>query len=346
MEDGGGLPVVAAPPAQDVSAFVAQAVAAAFGAVAVCVEVVLRAASRAGGPGPAEPGALTAAKPVNVTTLTDATLGLGWTVVRMGGGVAGAVGRVGGTVVRPVAGVVVSPPLVPRALWPSTVVARMSGSWRAQRPDSVAALGRWSQSVAPDAVDLAFELVDVDRVAGAVVDRMDVPAVVDRVLDRLDLDHTVSVVLARLDLDAVVTTALADLDLDRVVGDAVARVDIATLVEQVIAEIDLTALVTQRVDLRAVVDDVLDQLDLTQLVMDRVDLAAVAERVIDDIDLPEIIRESTGSIAYETVRGIRLQSVDADRAVERVVDRILLRRRGRRTQAPQDPDRNPDGDPT
>ena len=114
--------------------------------------------------------------------------------------------------------------------------------------------------------------------------------------------------------------------------------DIATLVEQVIAEIDLTALVTQRVDLRAVVDDVLDQLDLTQLVMDRVDLAAVAERVIDDIDLPEIIRESTGSIAYETVRGIRLQSVDADRAVERVVDRILLRRRGRRTQAPQDPD--------
>jgi hypothetical protein len=348
MEDGGALPVVAAPPAQDVSAFVAQAVAAAFGVAAVCVEVVLRAASRSGDPRPgdprsaehrpAEPGALVAAKPVNVTALTDATLGAGWTVVRMGAGVAGAVGRVGGTVVRPVAGVVASPPLVPRALWPSTVVARMSGSWRAQRPESVATLGRWSQSVAPDVVDLAFELVDVDRVAGAVIDRMDVPAVVDRVLDRLDLDRIVAGVLARLDLDAVVTAALADLDLDRVVGDAVARVDVATLVEQVIAEIDLTALVTERVDLGAVIDDALDQLDLTSLVMERVDLATVAEKVIGDIDLPEIIRESTGSIAYETVRGIRLQSVDADRAVERVVDRILLRRRARRTKAPQDPD--------
>jgi hypothetical protein len=339
MEDGDGLPVVAAAPAQDVSAFVAQTVAAAFGVVAVCVELVLRAASRAAGPDPVgtDPGAVTAAKPVNVTTLTDATLGVGWTVVRIGGSVVTVAGRVGGTVVRPVVGVVASPPLLPRSVWPSTVVDQVSRSWRAQRPDSVAALGRMSRSVAPDAVDLAFELVDVDRVAGAVVDRLDVPAVVDRVLDRLDLDRIVAGVLARLDLDAVVSTALADLDLDRVVGDAVARVDIATLVEQVIAEIDLTALVTDRVDLGAVVDDALDQLDLTQLVMQRVDLATVAERVIDDIDLPEIIRESTGSIAYETVRGIRLQSVDADRAVERIVDRILLRRRARRTKAPQAP---------
>jgi hypothetical protein len=334
MEDGGGLPVVAAPPAQDVTAFAAQTVAAAFGVVAVCVELVLRAASRAAAPVPGGPGAVTAAPPVNVTTLTDATLGLGWTVVRLGGSVATTAGRVGGTVVRPVAGVVSSPPLVPRTLWPSTVVERVSATWRTQRPDTVAALGRFSQSVAPDAVDLAFELVDVDRVAGAVVDRLDVPAVVDRVLDRLDLDRIVASVLSRLDLDTVVTTALADLDLDRVVGDAVARVDVATLVEQVIAEIDLTALVTDRVDLGVVVDDALDQLDLTQLVMDRVDLASVAEKVIDDIDLPEIIRESTGSIAYETVRGIRLQSVDADRAVERIVDRVLLRRRARRTKAP------------
>jgi SAM-dependent methyltransferase len=157
-----------------------------------------------------------------------------------------------------------------------------------------------------------------------------------RVLDLGSGEGWVATALARLDLDVVVAAALADVDLDRIVGDAVARVDIATLVEQVLAEIDLTTLVTDRVDLGRVVDDVLDQIDLTALVMQRVDLAAVAERVIDDIDLPEIIRESTGSIAYETVRGIRLQSVDADRAIERVVDRILLRRRGRRTRAPED----------
>jgi hypothetical protein len=332
MEDDAGLPVVAAAPAQDVSAFVAQTVVAAFGVVAVCLELVLRAASRAAGAAaPAQPGDVTAASPVNVTSLTDATLGAGWAVVRFGGTVVSTAGRLGGTVVGPVVQVVASPPLVPRSMWPSTLVDQMSSSWRDQRPRSVQALGRWSQSVAPDTVDLAFELVDVDRVAGAVVDRLDVPAVVDRVLDRLDLDRIVASVLARLDLDAVVSGALADLDLD-----AVARVDVATLVEQVIAEIDLTQLVVDRVDLGVVVDDALDQIDLTQLVMDRVDLATVAERVIDDIDLPEIIRESTGSIAYETVRGIRLQSVDADRAVERIVDRVLLRRKARRTKAPRD----------
>ena len=69
------------------------------------------------------------------------------------------------------------------------------------------ALGRWSQSVAPDAVDLAFELVDVDRVAAAVVDRLDIAAVVDQVLDRLDLDQIVATALARLDLDVVVAAA-------------------------------------------------------------------------------------------------------------------------------------------
>ena len=41
-----------------------------------------------------------------------------------------------------------------------------------------------------------------------------------------------------------------------------------------------------------------------------------------------------GRLASETVRGIRLQSIDADRAVSRFVDRLLLRRGARRTVAP------------
>ncbi len=335
------LPVVAAPPAQEVGAFVTQVVAAAFGVAAVCVELVLRAASRAADDSqPVTPTGgtteVSATAAPTVGSLADATLGLGWAAARAGGAIVTVVGRVGGTVARPVVAVVAAPPLVPRAVQPGTLVENLTRSWRDQRPGTVESLGRWSQSAAPDVVDLVFEMVDVDRVAAAVVDRLDVPAIVDQVLDRLDLDRIVATALARLDLDKVVAAALADVDLDRIVGDAVARVDVATLVEQVLAEIDLTTLVTERVDLGVVVDDALNQLDLTALVMQRVDLGVVAERVIDEVDLPEIIRESTGSIAYETVKGIRLQSVDADRAIERIVDKVLLRRRGRRTQAPVD----------
>jgi hypothetical protein len=63
----------------------------------------------------------------------------------------------------------------------------------------------------------------------------------------------------------------------------------------------------------------------------------VAEYVVDEIDLPEIIRDSTGSVASETVRTVRMQGVDADRTVARIVDRIMLRRRQRRTDAPGAP---------
>jgi hypothetical protein len=68
---------------------------------------------------------------------------------------------------------------------------------------------------------------------------------------------------------------------------------------------------------------------LVNAVLARIDLVGIAEEVIDAVDLPEIIRESTGSMASETVRGARMQGIHADEAVGRAVDRILLRR-GRR----------------
>jgi hypothetical protein len=55
------------------------------------------------------------------------------------------------------------------------------------------------------------------------------------------------------------------------------------------------------------------------------DLIALANEIIDGVDLPEIIRESTGSMASETVQGVRMQSIGADQAVSRAVDRLLLR---------------------
>ncbi|SES17309.1 hypothetical protein SAMN05216199_2326, partial [Pedococcus cremeus] len=135
----------------------------------------------------------------------------------------------------------------------------------------------------------------------------------------------------RVDLNAIA----ADLDIDAILN-----------------RLDLTELVQERVDLDAVaakldVEAVLDRLDLTAIVMNRVDLdvlvnavlaridlVGLAEEVIDAVDLPEIIRESTGSMASDTVRGARMQGIHADEAVSRAVDRILLRRNRRHPGAP------------
>jgi hypothetical protein len=96
---------------------------------------------------------------------------------------------------------------------------------------------------------------------------------------------------------------------------------------------NLTDVVLQRVDLNRIVAAV--NIDA---VIDRIDLVGIAQEVIDEIDLPEIIRESTGSMASETVRGVRMQGIAGDEALGRVVDRILLRRRERKTQARGVPD--------
>ena len=78
------------------------------------------------------------------------------------------------------------------------------------------------------------------------------------------------------------------------------------------------------------VDGVLDRLDLTALILHRgrparlmdavlaeLDLAALAQEVIDAVDLPEIIRESSGAMASDTVRGARVRSIAADDALGR-----------------------------
>jgi hypothetical protein len=151
--------------------------------------------------------------------------------------------------------------------------------------------------------------VDLD----AVVDTVDV----DRVATRLDLDA----VLDRIDLNAIVR--------DRVDVDGIVRtVDI----DAVLDRIDLNAIVRDRLDLDAIaraidIDAVAARVDL-DAVIERLDLPALAQDVIDEIDLPVIIRESSGSIASETVRGVRMHSIDADEAVHRALDRVLHHRRG------------------
>ncbi|MCW2522525.1 MAG: hypothetical protein JWO63_860 [Frankiales bacterium] len=90
--------------------------------------------------------------------------------------------------------------------------------------------------------------------------------------------------------------------------------------------------------LPVIIDRALDRVDVTQLVLDhvqleriiaRLDVVGIAREVIDELDLPEIIRESSSSMASETVVGVRLRGVEADERVGRILDRVLLRRNSR-----------------
>jgi hypothetical protein len=141
------------------------------------------------------------------------------------------------------------------------------------------------------------ERIQSERAAGLFADAV-VPQLVDALIDRLDLTD---LVLERVDLRAVISS----IDIDEIVG----RVDVTAIVDG----LDIDA-VAARVDVQKIVD--------------RLDLVAIAEGVVEELDLPAIIRGSTETMAAETVDGVRVQSMHADRFVARVVDRALLRRNG------------------
>ena len=181
---------------------------------------------------------------------------------------------------------------------------------------------------------LAGELIDtvqVDPLVAQVVARVDTVGAVGRVMDDLPTDQLVTAVLAHLDLEAIIAAALEQVDLT---GLVVQQVDLGALVSAALDQVDLTEVVVERVDMATVINDALDQVDLTSIVMQRVDLPLVANTVIEEIDLAGTIRDSTGSVGTEAVKGMRMNSVDADRAVARLVDRLTRRRKERRLDAP------------
>jgi hypothetical protein len=159
------------------------------------------------------------------------------------------------------------------------------------------------------------------------------PVIVERMVSRLDLT---SIVTRHVDIDEVVKAvdldaAVADVDLDAVVQ----RIDL----DAVVRRIDLDAAV-RRVDLDAAVagvdiDAIAGRLDI-DAVIDRVDLVTMVEEVIAAIDLPAIIRDSSGSMASETLRSARMAGISSDDAVGRTLERHLFRRR--RPTRPDGPD--------
>jgi hypothetical protein len=245
--------------------------------------------------------------------------------------------RAGHVVVRgagPGVRLLLDPPLVPPSRRPVRLVEALARRGRAERAAAFRRLDRLVAARVPALVDHVAVLVPLTEL---VRQHIDIDALVasvdlDAAVARVDLDAAV----ARVDLDA----AVAGVDIDAIVRTvdldaAVAGVDLDAIaarldIEAVLDRIDLTDLVMKRVDLDAIVrsvdlDAAVAGVDL-DAILARVDLEALANDVIAAIDLPEIIRESSGSLTSETVRNVRMHSIDADRAVDKVIERLRVRR--------------------
>ena len=245
----------------------------------------------------------------------------------------------------PVGRLVMHPPLVNESLHPARVVEAFADRGYLARTSANTDLNRIIAAVVPPVVEevldsldltaLVQERVDIDALVStvdiaAVVDRMDIDAIVRQV----DVDG----MLRQVDIDAIVSKVDIDAIVRQVDIDAIARqVDVDAIVSQV--DIDAIA---RRIDVDAIVeridvDAIVSQVDVDTIVR-RLDLVALAEEVVNGIDLPEIIRESTGSMASDVVRDARMQSIEADVTIARIVDRIIRRRRARLTDAPGEPE--------
>jgi hypothetical protein len=223
----------------------------------------------------------------------------------------------------------------------AAVADRVRGPLRVLARPAVA-VTRGSVAVARHHLDLdgwaARGLAEQRRAREAAVRavRALIAGLITAVLDQIDLDDLV----ARVDLDQVV----ARIDLDRIVGrinpnQIAARIDLGEIVDRVDVDaiakrIELDAVV-QRIDLDAIVgridlDAIVARVDI-DAILARVDLPGLTEQVIEEVDLGEIIRESSSTMASETVDALRVQGMRVDGLVSRIVDRILQREGERET---------------
>ena len=115
------------------------------------------------------------------------------------------------------------------------------------------------------------------------------------------------------------------------IDEIVSRLDL----DAIVASVDLDQVV-RRVDIQAVAD----RIDLQALVR-RLDLTAIASEVIEELNLMQLIQDAMGSMTNETVGGIRVQSMNADRAISRLRARCwdvaAANRRRRPADEPADP---------
>lgn len=151
--------------------------------------------------------------------------------------------------VRPAAGFVLRPPLVPERLQPMTWLQAKAQEGRVARVRATPVLEGIVPAVVPavlDRIDLTALVLDRVKL-GQIIDEVDVNGIVERVdlvriVDRLPIDRIierldVDAIVARVDIDAVA----ARIDLDRVIE----RIDLAALAREVIDDIDLPEIIRE-----------------------------------------------------------------------------------------------------
>ena len=276
-----------------------------------------------------------------VPTAVDAAVG----VAAAATNAAVSVTRLVGRAAAPVGRLVMHPPLLNERLHPARVVEAFADKGHLARTSANDDLSRIIAAVVPPVVNEVLDNLDLTALVQERVDieilvsTVDIPAIIDR----LDLDEIVS----KVDIDGIVRQVDIDAIVSKVDIDGIVRqVDINAIARQVdvdaiVSQVDIDA-IARRIDVDAIVeridiDAIVSRVDIDAIVQ-RLDLVALAEEVVNGIDLPEIIRESTGSMASDVVRDARMQSIDADVVIARVVDRIIRRRRARRTDAPGEPE--------
>jgi hypothetical protein len=178
-------------------------------------------------------------------------------------------------------------------------------------------LGRWSDAgEVEQARNRALVTEFVRRLA---------PELATAVITQLDM----SSLTEQLPIDAIVASVDIDALLDKVdVESIIDRVDVEKIidrvdVEKIIDRVDVEKII-DRVDVNAIVARV----DV-QSIMNQVDIAPMANEIIAEVDIGSIVRESTGSITGDAIDGGRVTGMRLDGFVDRVVDRVLLRRKAR-----------------
>jgi hypothetical protein len=211
---------------------------------------------------------------------------------------AGVVGRRLRARTRPLVEVALRPPMVAGRLQPATWISEAARRGAESRVRLVSKAVDVLDAAIPTVVAAVLRTLDLNQLVTEYVD-------LDRIVEEVDLDAAVR----RVDLDAIAMRLNVDAVIDRL--DLTEIVKRGVDVDAVVATVDLDA-AAARLDVDAIID--------------RVDLVGLAREVIAAIDLPEIIRESTGSMASETLRGVRMQSISGDDAIARVVERVRLHR--------------------
>jgi hypothetical protein len=183
-------------------------------------------------------------------------------------------------------------------------------------------LGRWSdvgevEQARNRALVAEFVRRLAPELATAVINQLDMATLteqlpIDAIVASVDIDS----LLDRVDVEGIIDRV----DVDKIVG----RVD----VEKIIDRVDVEKII-DRVD----VDQIVARVDVQQI-MGRVDIAPMAGEIMEVVDIGAIVRQSTGSITGDAIDGGRVTAMRLDGFVDRVVDRILLRRRGRRIDVP------------